>query len=1033
MEVFSDSLFDAFGDGAPAAKRAAPERAATPGGRPVKKQRGGDDEGHRHAGGAGAAAAEGEEGAQQQPTRRETAAMAAVRARLRAEAKHRELLHEAAPRKGCTHEVALPTCVPAPPPEDSVYNPVFPAEPVRKWKFELDPFQKGAIACMERGDSVLVSAHTSAGKTVVAEYAIALGLKRGQRVIYTSPIKALSNQKFRELQEEFKDVGLMTGDITINPSASCLVMTTEILRSMLYRGSEVIREVSWVVFDEIHYMRNKERGVVWEETIILLPDKVKFVFLSATIPNALEFAQWIAHVHSQPCHVVYTDMRPVPLQHYLFPSGGDGLHLVVDEKGNFREDNFHTALASLAENPTGRRRAKNASQKPDCFRIIKMIMDRAYDPVIIFSFSKRECESLALQMTKLDFIGEAEKKAVESVFKSAIGSLSASDQQLPQIVNMLPLLQRGIGIHHGGLLPILKEVIEILFQEGLIKALFATETFSMGLNMPARTVVFTSFRKFDGAFRDISPGEYIQMSGRAGRRGLDDRGIVVLMVDERLEPAQTKAMVFGGADALNSAFRLSYNMVLNLLRVEGVDPEHLICKSFRQFQLDRSIPDVTKKVAELEEQMNAITVADESVVSEYYFIRANLEKLREKLREYVNQPLHSVAFLQPGRVVKLRPDASSTAVVYSASGSGVAVQGGWGAVISFSKRQVPAGTESIDPYAQNGVAYVVEVLLNGETVVSGLAGIDGLSSVRVYMPHELRTAEARRSVSRSVAEVEKRFPDGVPLLDPVDDMKIDDPGFKRLVRQAEELEDRLATDKRFSAPAIAAEYGRLCERMRLDGEIRALKRTARKEGECDAQLRTELRCMRRVLRRLGYTNADDVIEVKGRVAAELSAGNEIVLTELIFANLFNDLTPEQVVALLSVFCWEERGEGPAMPTRPDLAEPFRQVLDVARRVARVSKECKLDVDEEEFVQAFKPNVVDIMYAWCTGASFADILKMGNDIFEGSLIRSMRTLHELLKQLVMAAKAIGNGELEAKFAAGISKLHKDIVFAASLYL
>lgn len=209
---------------------------------------------------------------------------------------------------------------------------------------------KVSIACLERNHSVLVSAHTSAGKTVVAEYAIAMALRDSQRVIYTSPIKALSNQKYRELYEEFQDVGLMTGDITINPSASCLVMTTEILRSMLYRGSgtlfssflsptylsnvnsEVLREIGWVIFDEIHYMRDKERGVVWEETIILLPDTIKFVFLSATIPNAREFASWIAKIHNQPCHVVYTDYRPVPLQHYIFPAEGTGLHLVVDEK-----------------------------------------------------------------------------------------------------------------------------------------------------------------------------------------------------------------------------------------------------------------------------------------------------------------------------------------------------------------------------------------------------------------------------------------------------------------------------------------------------------------------------------------------------------------------------------------------------------------------------------------------------------------------------------------------------------------------------
>merc|ERR550532_1375892 len=174
-----------------------------------------------------------------------------------------------------------------------------------------------------------------------------MALRDKQRIIYTSPIKALSNQKYRDLQDEFKDVGLMTGDVTINPHATCMIMTTEILRSMLYRGSDVCREMAWVVFDEIHYMRDRDRGVVWEEAIILLPDTVRLVFLSATIPNSREFAEWICRIKHQPCHVIYTDRRPVPLQHYLFPAGGDGVYMVVDEKGQFREENFHRAVAVL--------------------------------------------------------------------------------------------------------------------------------------------------------------------------------------------------------------------------------------------------------------------------------------------------------------------------------------------------------------------------------------------------------------------------------------------------------------------------------------------------------------------------------------------------------------------------------------------------------------------------------------------------------------------------------------------------------------
>jgi superfamily II RNA helicase len=200
-------------------------------------------------------------------------------------------------------------------------------KPAKIYPFKLDTFQQDAVDRIERNESVLVAAHTSAGKTAVAEYAIAKSLRDKQRVIYTSPIKALSNQKYRDLEEEFKDVGLMTGDMTINPNATCLIMTTEILRSMLYRGSEVMREVAWIIYDEVHYMRDKERGVVWEESIILLPHNVRFVFLSATIPNSKEFCAWVSKIHHQPCGAVYTNYRPTPLEHFLFPSGASGLYV----------------------------------------------------------------------------------------------------------------------------------------------------------------------------------------------------------------------------------------------------------------------------------------------------------------------------------------------------------------------------------------------------------------------------------------------------------------------------------------------------------------------------------------------------------------------------------------------------------------------------------------------------------------------------------------------------------------------------------
>ncbi len=281
-----------------------------------------------------------------------------------------------------------------------------------------------------------------------------MALRDKQRVIYTSPIKALSNQKYRELNnvhlfhklqfyliriklKEFGDVGLITGDVSINQNASCLVMTTEIFRSMLYRGSEIIREVAWVIFDEVHYMRDKERGVVWEETIILTSPNIKYVFLSATIPNAREFAEWICSIKKQVCHVVYTDLRPVPLQHYLFPNGGEGVYLVVDETGKFREENFNKALAVLGEGVDmslgDKRKKKKPTEGADLFKLVKMIMEKKFDPVIIFSFSKKEVEGYAMAMTKLDLTTEEEKENIAKVYESAMDCLAEEDKNLPQV------------------------------------------------------------------------------------------------------------------------------------------------------------------------------------------------------------------------------------------------------------------------------------------------------------------------------------------------------------------------------------------------------------------------------------------------------------------------------------------------------------------------------------------------------------------------------------------------------------------------
>ncbi|KAL8871178.1 MAG: hypothetical protein Q9174_002936 [Haloplaca sp. 1 TL-2023] len=960
------------------------------------------------------------------------------------------------------HQVALPQD------KESNYVPlskhVRPEKPAREWPFKLDPFQEVSIMSIERGESVLVSAHTSAGKTVVAEYAIAQCLKNNQRVIYTSPIKALSNQKYREFAAEFGDVGLMTGDVTINPTATCLVMTTEILRSMLYRGSEIMREVAWVVFDEIHYMRDKARGVVWEETIILLPDKVRYVFLSATIPNAMQFAEWITKTHGQPCHVVYTDFRPTPLQHYFHPAGADGIHLVIDEKGVFREENFNKAMTTIAEqqgddpaNAMAKRKGRGKDKKlnkggtkgpSDIYKITKMIIEKNYNPVIVFSFSKNMCEAYALQMKNMAFNDDSEKAMVEKVYNSALEMLSEEDKKLPQIQNILPLLKRGIGIHHSGLLPILKETIEILFQEGLIKVLFATETFSIGLNMPAKTVVFTSVRKYDGVQqRWVTPSEFVQMSGRAGRRGLDDRGIVIMMIEEKMEPAIAKEIVRGEQDKLNSAFYLGYNMILNLMRVEGISPEFMLERCFFQFQNSASVPQLERERSELEERMDSMKITDESTIREYYDLRKQIDTYTKDMKSVIQHPNYCLPFLQPGRLVRIKYNNMDF---------------GWGAVVDFvetknyedersmRKGDKPPSRSPQDSWTMQTLLWISEtsstatrshqVLPSGirppgagekglmQVVPCLLSCIDSIGHVRIFLPKDLKNADDRNGVKKTLDEVKRRFPDGMAILDPIENMGIKDISFKKLLRKIEVLESRLLSNPLHNSPRLSELYDQYVEKVEVQDKQRAIKRQIT-DAQAVMQL-DELKSRKRVLRRLQFINEAEVVQLKARVACEISTGDELLLSELLFDGFFNELPPELCAAVLSCFIFEEKAEAPAL--KEELAKPFRELQAKARMIAKVSQESKLPVNEDEYLQSFKYQLMEVVFSWAHGTSFAEICKM-TDVYEGSLIRLFRRLEELLRQMAQAGKVMGSVELEKKFEDSLLKVRRDIVAAQSLYL
>lgn len=962
----------------------------------------------------------------------------------------------------CHHDVSLPKSFEG----DYDFESLTPPEgfePAKKYDFVLDAFQRESIKCLERNESVLVAAHTSAGKTVVAEYAIAIAKRENQRVIYTSPIKALSNQKFRELEEQFGDVGLMTGDVTINKNASCLVMTTEILRSMLYRGSEIVREVSWVIFDEVHYMRDRERGVVWEETIILVPQSVRFVFLSATIPNAREFSEWIAQLKDQPCHTIYTDTRPVPLKHYLFPAGGKALHPIVDEKGNFSDESFNKAMNELGASKTDttggngaiskkRSRGPQTKGKSDCFKVVKMIMERSFQPVIVFSFSRRDCEALAVQTAKLAFNNDSESANVTRVFNNAIDTLNTEDQKLPQVLGILPLLQSGIGIHHSGLLPIIKETVEVLFQEGLLKCLFATETFSMGLNMPARTVVFTAVRKYDGSqFRHILGGEYVQMSGRAGRRGIDSKGIAILMCDEKIEPQTAKSIMSGTSEPLRSTFKLGYNMLLNLMRSEEANPEYVIGRSLAQFQADRSRPEKSKKLKQLEEEKEKIKVGGggtgvtEQEVKVFVKLQAAAESARSEIRAIIQQPSVMLPFLQSGRLTRVKDRTLN-------------LDYGWGAVAKYERR----ATKGKKPDDER---YVVHVLLcctpgsnkgrkpqpvkprkrkvkeeneisdkysHGEWMVvkCSLKDLDGLSALRVFKPGELEDEKTRSVMGRSVHEVLRRFPDGPPMLDPFSDLAIKDEKLPMLMRKLEAIDEAIAGSKVSSSARAAEVVASWKRKLDMIEKVKVAKKELKfAEGII---LRDELRRMKRVLKRLGFTNDAGVVEVKGRVACEINSADELVITELLLGGNLNDMPPEVLVALCSCFVIDEGKINENLKLEKELQDAYTGLRGVATRVATVAKESNIPVDVETFVDSFNPAAMRSVYFWCQGQSFTEVCALA-DLFEGSVIRCFRRLEELLRQLIAAVKSIGNTELQLKFEEGSKKLKRGIAFHASLYI
>ena len=477
------------------------------------------------------------------------------------------------------------------------------------YPFEFDPFQVEAIRTFLEGDSVMVAAPTGTGKTIVAEAGVYEGFRRRGRVFYTTPIKALSNQKFRDLRRTYgEEVGLLTGDVSERPEAQVVVMTTEVLRNMLLQTPWELDTVDVVIFDEIHYLADPERGTTWEESIILCPEHIQLVCLSATVSNADEIAAWIARTH-RPIRLIVHQERAVPLALYYYLDGE--LRLVIDHDGRQVADFPHTG-GEIRRRGMGRAAGSVAERvEPHPNDVVRGLRAGGLLPAIYFLFSRRDCESYAelCANLRLDFVrDQAAREEIERAIDAHLGQMSRADRMLGQVQLVSRLVRRGLAFHHAGLLPILKQLVEQLFNRGLLQVVFATDTLALGVNMPARSVVVGRMSKWDGQRRrPLIPNEFQQMAGRAGRRGMDEEGHVVVPYSPYISFHETLAIATGPLHPVQSAFKVRYNTVLNLWDPpRGERVRRVLSQSLAQFQVGRRIRDLEDEVLAAQRAADAV-------------------------------------------------------------------------------------------------------------------------------------------------------------------------------------------------------------------------------------------------------------------------------------------------------------------------------------------------------------------------------------------------------------------------------------------
>jgi len=974
----------------------------------------------------------------------------------------------------------------------------------RDWPFELDTFQKEAIYHLESGDSVFVAAHTSAGKTVVAEYAIALASKHMTKAIYTSPIKALSNQKFRDFRQTFEEVGILTGDVQINPEASCLIMTTEILRSMLYRGADLIRDVEFVIFDEVHYVNDFERGVVWEEVIIMLPEHVTLILLSATVPNTHEFASWVGRTKQKDIYVISTPKRPIPLEHYLW--AGKNIHKIVDSEKKFIEKGWKDANQAIqgrdktkALEPSntprggggqrgvqrggpqrggqrggprggslqqrGRGGASRASHNPGHMgrtgrqggftsaaqdknlwvHLVQFLKKSNLLPSCIFVFSKKRCEENADALSNQDFCTANEKSAIHMTIEKSIARLKPEDRCLPQIIRLRELLSRGIAVHHGGLLPIVKEIVEMLFAQTLVKVLFATETFAMGLNLPTRTVVFSGYRKHDGhSFRNLLPGEYTQMAGRAGRRGLDTVGSVIIVPpggDEAPPVADLQKMILGEPSKLRSQFRLTYNMILNLLRVEALKIEEMIKRSFSEHATQQLLPEHEKAVKLSEADLAKIKrdscgICDVSMDECHQASEDYKQLTGEVYKSLIGIPIGRKMFSQARLIVYNRDGIRTPGILLSDGASNKGPQGSPALHVCEIRLMretrdstdllpfIPAFRKHFTPLPQ------AKKHIRIKTLHVPLSDVECLTryATKGIVPEIFQSGEKYLKAKDRLHSICRSWDD---LWDEMDLSKIKNLQFQEMMKKRKEAEITASSSPALSCPQFVKHFAMCHDQWLIKEHISQLRHSL---SDQNLQLLPDYEQRIQVLKQLQFIDESARIQLKGKVACEIHSGDELVLTELILDNVLADYEPAEIAALLSAFVFQEKTE-----TQPNLTGNLERgkdtIIAISEKVNEVQtlhQVIQSADDSNDFISRPRFGLMEVVYEWARGMSFKNITDL-TDVLEGTIVRTITRLDETCREVKNAARIIGDPELYQKMQTAQEMIKRDITAVASLYM